>query len=200
MEEEIWKPVKGYEGLYEVSNLGKVRKYGTNILSVFCRDNKNVVEVQLTKNKIDKCCTLAKLVIATFKNATPLLLSYKDGNKYNCSLTNLLFVEKVICCSCGKEDNRQLMRVKDDFNYICKKCFMVKYARDRYVSGYEKHKEREKTYSQIQRNNLSDSYIKSTLVADVLKGAEICIKHKDVTKEMIEAKRIILKLKRICRQ
>lgn len=25
MKEEIWKPVKGYEGLYEVSNLGRVR-------------------------------------------------------------------------------------------------------------------------------------------------------------------------------
>jgi len=23
--EEIWKPVKGFEGLYEVSNLGRVR-------------------------------------------------------------------------------------------------------------------------------------------------------------------------------
>lgn len=23
--EEIWKPIKGYEGLYEVSNLGRVK-------------------------------------------------------------------------------------------------------------------------------------------------------------------------------
>ena len=25
MEEEIWKPIKDYEGLYEVSNMGRVR-------------------------------------------------------------------------------------------------------------------------------------------------------------------------------
>ena len=25
MEEEIWKPIKDYEGLYEVSNLGRVK-------------------------------------------------------------------------------------------------------------------------------------------------------------------------------
>lgn len=25
-EEEIWKPVVGYEGLYEVSNLGRVKR------------------------------------------------------------------------------------------------------------------------------------------------------------------------------
>ena len=25
MEEEVWKPIKGYEGLYEISNLGRVK-------------------------------------------------------------------------------------------------------------------------------------------------------------------------------
>ena len=28
MEEEIWKPIKGYEGVYEISNLGRVRSIG----------------------------------------------------------------------------------------------------------------------------------------------------------------------------
>ena len=27
MEEEIWKDIKGYEGIYQVSNLGKVRSF-----------------------------------------------------------------------------------------------------------------------------------------------------------------------------
>ena len=25
--EEVWKPIEGYEGLYELSNLGRVRSY-----------------------------------------------------------------------------------------------------------------------------------------------------------------------------
>lgn len=28
--EEIWRPVVGYEGLYEVSNLGQVQGYGSD--------------------------------------------------------------------------------------------------------------------------------------------------------------------------
>ena len=28
--EEIWRDIKGYEGLYQVSNLGRVKKFGTN--------------------------------------------------------------------------------------------------------------------------------------------------------------------------
>lgn len=31
MEKEIWKPIKGYEGYYEVSNLGRVRSLGNGL-------------------------------------------------------------------------------------------------------------------------------------------------------------------------
>lgn len=30
--EEVWKPVKGYEGIYEVSSLGRVRKVATGLI------------------------------------------------------------------------------------------------------------------------------------------------------------------------
>ncbi|MBQ5689760.1 MAG: hypothetical protein IIV21_07330 [Bacteroidales bacterium] len=30
MKKEIWKPIKGYEGLYEVSNLGRVKSLRRN--------------------------------------------------------------------------------------------------------------------------------------------------------------------------
>ena len=32
IEKEIWKPIKGYEGLYEVSNLGRVRSLDREII------------------------------------------------------------------------------------------------------------------------------------------------------------------------
>lgn len=31
MTEEIWKDIKGYEGLYQVSNLGRVKRLKVNI-------------------------------------------------------------------------------------------------------------------------------------------------------------------------
>lgn len=31
MENEVWKDIKGYEGLYQVSNLGRVKSLSKNI-------------------------------------------------------------------------------------------------------------------------------------------------------------------------
>lgn len=36
MNNEIWKPIKGYEKLYEVSNLGNVRQINGNLLHLTC--------------------------------------------------------------------------------------------------------------------------------------------------------------------
>jgi hypothetical protein len=44
MEKEIWRPIKGYEGLYEVSNLGRVRSL----------PNKTHKEVKYLKDHIDR--------------------------------------------------------------------------------------------------------------------------------------------------
>ena len=61
---EVWKDIKGYEGLYQVSNLGKIKSlYGYNghkyikrvrILKLsICRTNKNYkrYKITLVKNK-----------------------------------------------------------------------------------------------------------------------------------------------------
>ncbi len=40
--EEIWKDIKGYEGLYEVSNLGRVRSY-------YIRKLKNILKLNMIK-------------------------------------------------------------------------------------------------------------------------------------------------------
>lgn len=45
MSEEIWKPIKGYEGLYEVSNMGRVRS-----LDRFVRTRNN--KLRLSKGKM----------------------------------------------------------------------------------------------------------------------------------------------------
>lgn len=56
---EIWKPVKGFEGLYEVSNMGNVRSVGHNVCFLdygkyidFYRDGKLL---KLTVNKQGYC-------------------------------------------------------------------------------------------------------------------------------------------------
>lgn len=57
---EIWKNINGYEGLYQVSNFGKVKSFQDNfyrhrdkILKQY-KDNHNYLMVALNKNKIRK--------------------------------------------------------------------------------------------------------------------------------------------------
>lgn len=79
MENEIWKPIKGFEGLYEVSNLGRVRSLDRTIIT---RNGKKIfykgkilkpincsngyLKVNLVKNKKQKTVNIHRLVAETF--------------------------------------------------------------------------------------------------------------------------------------
>jgi hypothetical protein len=83
MQTEIWKPVKGYEGLYEVSNAGNVRRIpcyvtrtpnGTASNRVFVpgrtikpKDNgKGYLRVRLSKNDVGAQIMIHRLVAEAF--------------------------------------------------------------------------------------------------------------------------------------
>ena len=83
---EIWRNVKGYEGLYEVSNLGRVRKYRGKLI----RMNKNY-QVALIKDKIGSSLLVRNLVADAFIDNTldmPYVVNI-DGNKFNNKVDNL---------------------------------------------------------------------------------------------------------------
>ena len=71
MEEEIWKPIKDYEGLYEVSNLGRVKSLNYNrtgeerILKPY-KNKRNYLKVNLSKNGKCKQFLVHRLVAETF--------------------------------------------------------------------------------------------------------------------------------------
>lgn len=98
--EEIWKDIKGYEGLYQVSNLGRVKriKFINNIVEKPCNkilfnknDNLGYVQVTLCKNNTRHYKRMHRLVAEAF---IPNPLNYPcvnhiDGNKQNNSINNL---------------------------------------------------------------------------------------------------------------
>lgn len=96
----MWKPVKGYEGFYEVSNTGKVRsldrvdklgrfKKGKELSS--CDNGNGYQVVNLKVNGTQKMMTVHKLVAQAFiENPNNLPeVNHKDGDKSNNRVGNL---------------------------------------------------------------------------------------------------------------
>lgn len=106
METEIWEEVKGYEGLYEVSNFGRVRSLDRVIPQmyhgkIFDRKMKGKMLNPVTthdgyltvhlSNKGHKIVKVHRLVAIAFIPNTELkeTVNHKDGNKKNNHVSNL---------------------------------------------------------------------------------------------------------------
>ena len=89
---EIWRNVKGYEELYEVSNLGGVRKYRGKLI----RMNKNC-QVTLIKDKIGSSLLVRRLVADAFleNENNYKYVTHLDGNNMNNELSNLEWSDKI---------------------------------------------------------------------------------------------------------
>ena len=104
---EVWKDIDNFEGLYQVSNLGKVRSldriknqfngyyysnrlYKGKILKPSI-SKKGYLRVVLQANGIKKNCCIHRLVAETFIPNTDNLpiINHKDENKLNNQVDNL---------------------------------------------------------------------------------------------------------------
>ena len=94
---DIWVPINGWNGIYEINNKGHVRR----LKGRFCPDAPRLLnpkkntsgyfQVRLSNNGYFKAFTLHRLLCLTFK-PNPLLLpvvNHIDGNKLNNDLDNL---------------------------------------------------------------------------------------------------------------
>jgi len=92
---ETWKPIKDYEGLYEVSNLGRVHsiKSGLHLKPAAVGDPRlpGHLIVNLSKNGKYKCCLVHRLVATAFipNPENHPIVNHKDGNKQNNAVENL---------------------------------------------------------------------------------------------------------------
>lgn len=105
---EIWKPVVGYEGRYEVSNLGRVRTFAKSnstrlneapklMTPDFNEGNQcSYPRVVLWKGRRGSRFMVHHLVMATFvgPRLPKIEVNHKDGNKGNPALSNLEYVTK----------------------------------------------------------------------------------------------------------
>jgi hypothetical protein len=92
---EIWKDIPNYEGLYQVSNLGRVKsiRFGKERLFNPFTNPRGYSQVGLRKNKLAKKITIHQLVAMAFLNHIPcglkLVVNHKNLIKTDNRLDNL---------------------------------------------------------------------------------------------------------------
>jgi hypothetical protein len=104
-------------------------------------------------------------------------------------------------CQCGKLVTLRDKRNKDGLQKRCNEC-TNELRRKKYKLNPQKHKDRQKKYNdysleKAKRNtkNLTDTYI----ISELKRGTNLTAKDIRKHPELIEAKRQIIKIKRLCK-
>lgn len=129
---EEWRPLNcpGYESLYEVSDLGRLRSARTKRLRKFKHDDNGYVAVVLCKDGKQKNKRLHRLVALTFL-ANPEKLpevNHIDHDKENCKATNLEW------CVRQYNENQKVTHRKNNGTY---RNSMAKLGHDQVKKAFE---------------------------------------------------------------
>jgi hypothetical protein len=95
---EIYKDVIGYEGIYQVSNLGNVKSMKFNKEKILkpSKDSKGYLSINLSVNGVVKMRNIHQLVAESFLNhkrcGYKLVVNHLDFNKTNNNVSNLEIV------------------------------------------------------------------------------------------------------------
>lgn len=131
MEEEIWKSIKGYEGLYEISNLGRIKSLNYNrtgkekIIKPQKNKKNGYLQVNLYRNGKRKYSLIHRLVATAFL-PNPLELpevNHKDENPSNNIVGNIEWCDRRYNINYGSRIERTSKPVEasmfSDFREIC---------------------------------------------------------------------------------
>ena len=131
---EEWRDIIGYEGLYQVSNLGRVKSFlyynGTNERIIKPIRLKNgYYNVSLSKNKISKKIYIHRLVADAFipnPNSYPII-NHKDENPSNNCADNLEWCTQKYNMNYGKLKEKQKRESKSVLQYDLNNNFIKKW-------------------------------------------------------------------------
>ena len=95
---EIWKPIKNFEGLYEVSNKGRIKK-GEKLKSLR-KNNKGYLLVDLYKNNVRHQYLVHRLVAQAF---------IQNDNNFYCVDSVMFIKDGVLRSSLGDTHHLQVI-------------------------------------------------------------------------------------------
>jgi hypothetical protein len=106
---EQWRDVPNYEGLYQVSNLGRIRRMPKGKIRVQKAAKNGYLQVNLCKNNKVRWISVHRLVASAFiANPDNLpVVNHKDENKHNNHADNLEWVTPRENCLHGTGTTRQ---------------------------------------------------------------------------------------------
>ena len=130
--DEIWKPIQGFECLYEISNLGRVKSlnygnHGYSRVLVPKENNKGYLWVELWKDGKTHCLQIHRLVALHFlpnDDKSKNTINHIDENPRNNILTNLEW--------CTQAENNRKYRE----NHKVEKKRVVRKRVDQYKTKY----------------------------------------------------------------
>lgn len=141
---EEWKPIKGYEGLYEISNMGRVKSLKCGREKILKPDKTKRGYLQVTLCKDGKCkkYSIHRLVALHFVDGyfEGAEVDHLDTNPLNNVWTNLKFVTRKENCnnSISKENYSKAKQGENNPNYGKRGELSPNYGKHRTEEAIEK--------------------------------------------------------------
>ena len=152
MEKEVWKNIKGYEGMYQISNYGSVKSlYKHKTMRLF-RDKDGYLLVGLFKEGKSKSFRVHRLVIDAFIGTSEgMETNHKDFNRQNNKASNL----EVVTHKENVKHSLGNMRSAENKRNAKVTANQVREIRNLYASGKHTQKELGKRFG-LKRTAVSD--------------------------------------------
>ena len=144
MEKEVWRDIKGYDGKYKISNLGRVYSLKSHRYLSIGSNGRGYLHVSLWRNNKEKKEYIHRLVALHFipnPNNLPQV-NHKDENKENNCVDNLEWCDAKYNNNYGAHNERAAQtRVKNGVNSYKVKQFSLD---GEYIATYRSMREAER--------------------------------------------------------